>query len=96
MDNLNLITSEFVFSVSDVPLPAWNVKIFLLINKINSDMISLEKQISDVAEGLKDVVTKSELADMMNSFVSDDDEKWLMAYMKALQKLEQMESIVED
>ena len=39
------------------------------INKINSDMISLEKQISDVAEGLRDVVTKSELADMMNSFV---------------------------
>ena len=30
---------------------------------INSDIISLEKQISDVAEGLKDVVTKSELAD---------------------------------
>ena len=48
------------------------------INKINSDMISLEKQISDVAEGLQDVVTKSELSDMMNSFVSDDDEKWLM------------------
>ena len=24
------------------------------------------------------VVTKSELADMMNSFISDDDEKWLM------------------
>ena len=48
------------------------------INKINSDMISLEKQISDVAEGLRDVVTKSELADMMNSFVSDDDDKWLM------------------
>ena len=39
------------------------------INKINSDIISLEKQISDVVEGLKDVVTKSELADMMNSFV---------------------------
>ena len=33
----------------------------IVINKINSDMISLEKQISDVAEGLKDVVTKSEL-----------------------------------
>lgn len=32
------------------------------INKINSDMLSLEKQISDVAEGMKDVVTKSELA----------------------------------
>lgn len=30
MDNLNLITSDFVFSVSYVPLPAWNVKIFLL------------------------------------------------------------------
>ena len=30
-------------------------------------MISLEKQISDVAEGLKDVVTESELADMLNS-----------------------------
>ena len=47
------------------------------ICKIDSDIISLEKQISDVAEGLKTVVTKSELADMMNSFVSDD-EKWLM------------------
>ena len=50
----------------------------IVINKINSNMTSLEKQISDVAEGLKDVVTKSELADMMNRFVSDDDEKWLM------------------
>ena len=30
------------------------------ISKINSDMISLEKQISDVAEGLKDVVTMRE------------------------------------
>lgn len=50
----------------------------IAISKINHDMISLEKQISDVAEGLKDVVTKSELADMMNSFVSEDDDKWLM------------------
>ena len=41
-------------------------------------MISLEKQISDVAEGLKNVVTKSELADMMNSFVDDEDNGWLM------------------
>lgn len=40
--------------------------------------IVFEKQISDVAEGIKDVMTKSELADMMNSFISDDDEKWLM------------------
>ena len=37
----------------------------------------MKKQISDVAEGLKDVVTKSELADMMNSFISDDDENGL-------------------
>lgn len=50
----------------------------IAISRINSDMISLEKQISDVAEGLKDVVTKSELADMMNGFISDDDDKWLM------------------
>lgn len=62
------------------------------INKINSDMISLEKQISDVAEGLKDVVTKSELADMMNSFVSDD-EKWLMFNAKFSSADEVYESI---
>ena len=63
------------------------------INKINSDMISLEKQISDVAEGLKDVVTKSELADMMNSFFSDDDEKWLMFNAKFSSADEVYESI---
>ena len=63
------------------------------INKINSDMSSLEKQISDVAEGLKDVVTKSELADMMNSFVSDDDEKWLMFNAKFSSADEVYESI---
>ena len=62
------------------------------INKINSDMISLEKQISDVAEGLKDVITKSELADMMNSFVSDD-EKWLMFNAKFSSADEVYESI---
>lgn len=50
----------------------------IAINRINTDMISLEKQISDVAEGLKNVVNKSDLADMMNSFISDDDDKWLM------------------
>ena len=63
------------------------------ISKINSDMISLEKQISDVAEGLKDVVTKSELADMMNSFISDDDEKWLMFNAKFSSADEVYESI---
>ena len=63
------------------------------ISKINSNMISLEKQISDVAEGLKDVVTKSELADMMNSFISDDDEKWLMFNAKFSSADEVYESI---
>ena len=63
------------------------------ISKINSDMISLEKQISDVAEGLKDVVTKSELEDMMNSFISDDDEKWLMFNAKFSSADEVYESI---
>ena len=62
------------------------------ISKINSDMISLEKQIYDVAEGLKDVVTKSELADMMNSFISDD-EKWLMFNAKFSSADEVYESI---
>ena len=63
------------------------------ISKINSDMISLEKQISDIAEEIKDVVTKSELADMMNSFVSDDDEKWLMFNEKFSSADEVYESI---
>ena len=63
------------------------------ISKINSNMISLEKQISDVAEGLKDVVTKSELADMMNSFISDDDEKWLMFNAKFSSADEVYESV---
>ena len=63
------------------------------ISKINSDMISLEKQISDIAEGLKNVVTKSELADMMNSFISDDDEKWLMFNAKFSSAEEVYESI---
>ena len=63
------------------------------ISKINSDMISLEKQIFDVAEGLKDVVTKSELADMMNSFISDDDEKWLMFNTKFSSADEVYESV---
>lgn len=51
------------------------------LRKVNLDIISLEKQISEVVENLKNVVTKSELADMMNSFVSNDD-KWLMLNAK--------------
>ena len=65
----------------------------IAISKINHDMISLEKQISDVAEGLKNVVTKSELADMMNSFVSEDDDKWLMFNAKFSSADEVFESI---
>ena len=33
-------------------------------------MGSIEKQMSDVMDQLKEVVTKSDLAEMMNSFVS--------------------------
>ena len=66
------------------------------INKINSDMISLEKQISDVAEGLKDVITKSELADMMNSFVSDDDERVFLCGASSKDAGARITSIVED
>ena len=66
------------------------------INKINSDMISLEKQISDIAEGLKDVITKSELADMMNSFVSDDDEKVFLCGASSKDAGARITSIVED
>ena len=64
-----------------------------LQSKDYTNRTSLEKQISDVAEGLKDVVTKSELADMMNSFVSDDDEKWLMFNAKFSSADEVYESI---
>lgn len=62
------------------------------IHKINSEMMLIEKQISDMAEGLKNVVTKSELADMMNSFISDDD-NWLMYNAKFSSADEVFESI---
>lgn len=62
------------------------------ISKLNADMAFLEKQISDVAEGLKNVVKKSELADMMNSFILDD-EKWLMFNAKFSSADEVYESI---
>lgn len=48
------------------------------LSKLHMDIGSLEKKISDVAEGLNDVVTKSELADMMNGFVMGEDNGWLM------------------
>lgn len=48
------------------------------ISKLKSDMGSVEKQMSDVMDQLSDVITKSDLADMMNSFVGDEDNGWLM------------------
>ncbi|MGN0426513.1 MAG: ORF6N domain-containing protein [Agathobacter sp.] len=48
------------------------------ISKLHMDIGSLEKKISDVAEGLNDVVTKSELADMMSGFVTDGNKGWLI------------------
>ena len=43
------------------------------ISRLRIDIGSVEKQMSDVIEQLGDVVTKSELAEMMNSFVNDED-----------------------
>ena len=48
------------------------------ISKLRMDIGSVEKKMSDVMDQLNDVVTKSELADMMNSFVSDEDNGWLL------------------
>lgn len=48
------------------------------ISKLKSDIVSIEKQMCDVMEQLGDVVTKSDLAEMMNSFVNNEDNGWLM------------------
>lgn len=48
------------------------------ISKLKSDMGSVEKQMCDVMDLLEDVVTKSDLAEMMNSFVDNEDNGWLM------------------
>ena len=48
------------------------------ISKLRLDIGAVEKQMSDVMDQLNDVVTKSDLADMMNSFVSNEDNGWLM------------------
>ena len=42
------------------------------------NLSSVEKQMSDVMEQLGEVVTKSELSDMMNEFVNDEDNGWLI------------------
>ena len=48
------------------------------INRLRLNLGFVEKQMSDVMDQLSDVVTKSDLADMMNSFVNDEDNGWLM------------------
>ena len=48
------------------------------ISKLKSDMVSVEKQMCDVMGQLRNVVTKSDLAEMMNSFVDNEDNGWLM------------------
>ena len=48
------------------------------INKLRMNLGSVERQMSDVMEQLDDVVTKSELSDMMNGFVKNEDNGWLM------------------
>ena len=48
------------------------------ISNLRMNLGSVEKQMSDVMERPEDVVTKSELADMMNGFVNNEDNGWLM------------------
>ena len=48
------------------------------IAKLKTDIGSVEKQMSDVMDQLSNIVTKSDLADMMNCFVDDEDNGWLM------------------
>ena len=48
------------------------------ISRLRMDIGSVEKQMSDIMDQLNDVVTKSELSDMMNSFVGEGDNGWLM------------------
>lgn len=52
------------------------------ITKLKSDIGSVEKQMCDVMDRLEDVVTKSDLAEMMNSFVDNGDNGWLMLNTK--------------
>ena len=49
----------------------------LEINKLRMDIGSIERQMSDVMDQLSEVVTKSDLSDMMSSFVTAEDNGWL-------------------
>ena len=48
------------------------------IAKLKIDIGSVEKQMSDVMDQLSNIVTKSDLADMMNCFVDHEYNGWLM------------------
>ncbi len=48
------------------------------ISKLHMHIGSVERQMFDIMDQLSDIITRSELADMMNSFVSDGDNGWLM------------------
>lgn len=50
----------------------------LEINRLRMDIGSIERQMSDVMDQLSEVVTKSDLSDMMNSFVTEEDNGWLL------------------
>lgn len=73
LDNQSLIGQREVMQLS-----MQTIENTAEISKIRMDIGSVEKQMSDVMNQLNDVVTKSELADMMNSFVSDEDNGWLL------------------
>lgn len=48
------------------------------ITKLKSDIRFVEKQMSDVMDQLSDVVTQSDLAEMMNGFCGNEDNGWLI------------------
>ena len=48
------------------------------ISKLQVSIGSIEKQMSDVMNQLNDIVTKSDLSAMMDSFDSDEDNGWLI------------------
>lgn len=48
------------------------------IHQMKNEIIGLEKQMSDVMDQLGEVVTKSDLAEMMSSFVDNESNGWLM------------------
>lgn len=48
------------------------------ITKLKSEIMAVEKQMSDVMNQLSDVVTKSDLSELMNNFVDDENNGWLI------------------